>query len=118
MGPWHPRSDRRNARGHSNSGIRADVLDLRTLWPWDEAAVLASVRKTKRLLVVHEAIEVGGFGGEIVARVIDQLGPANVSIAKRLGAPRLPIPFSPPLENQIRVTTDKIVAAATAVAKA
>ena len=98
-------------------GVRADVLDLRTLWPWDEAAVLASVRKTRRLLVVHEAVEVGGFGAEIVARVIDQLGPSNVKIAKRLGAPRLPIPFSPPLENQIRVTTDKIVAAGHAAAK-
>ena len=92
-------------------GVHADVLDLRTLWPWDEAAVLASVRKTQRLLVVHEAVEVGGFGGEIVARVIDQLGTAHVKVARRLGAPRLPIPFSPPLENQIRVTTEKIIAA-------
>ena len=102
----------------TKQGIHADVLDLRTLWPWDEAAVLASVSRTKRLLVVHEAVEVGGFGGEIVARVIDQLGTSNVTIAKRLGAPRLPIPFSPPLENQIRVTTDKIIAAALAAAKA
>jgi acetoin:2,6-dichlorophenolindophenol oxidoreductase subunit beta len=102
----------------AKQGVHADVLDLRTLWPWDEAAVVASVKKTKRLLVVHEAVEVGGFGAEIVARVIDQLGPANVKVAKRLGAPRLPIPFAPPLENQIRVTTDKIIAAGLAVAKA
>ena len=101
----------------AKQGVHADVLDLRTLWPWDEAAVLASVRKTKRLLVVHEAVEVGGFGAEIVARVIDQLGPSNVKVAKRLGAPRLPIPFSPPLENQIRVTTDKIVAAGLAAVR-
>ena len=101
----------------TKQGIHADVLDLRTLWPWDEAAVVASVTKTKRLLVVHEAVEVGGFGGEIVARVIDQLGTPNVKVAKRLGAPRLPIPFSPPLENQIRVTTDKIIVAALAAAK-
>ena len=98
-------------------GVQADVLDLRTLWPWDEAAVVASVKKTKRLLVVHEAVEVGGFGAEIVARVIDELGPSHVKAAKRLGAPRLPIPFSPPLESQIRVTTDKIVAAALKAAK-
>ncbi len=101
----------------AKQGVQADVLDLRTLWPWDEAAVVASVQKTKRLLVVHEAVEVGGFGAEIVARVIDQLGPANVTVAKRLGAPRLPIPFSPPLENQIRVTTEKIVAAGLVVAR-
>ena len=98
-------------------GVHADVLDLRTLWPWDEAAVLASVKKTKRLLVVHEAVEVGGFGGEIVARIIDQLGTAHVKVARRLGAPRLPIPFSPPLENQIRVTTEKIVAAGLVAAR-
>jgi acetoin:2,6-dichlorophenolindophenol oxidoreductase subunit beta len=102
----------------AKQGVNADVLDLRTLWPWDEAAVIASVAKTKRLLVVHEAVEVGGFGAEIVARVIDHMGPANVKVAKRLGAPRLPIPFAPPLEAQIRVTTDKIVAAALAVVKA
>ncbi len=104
------------ATAMARQGVLADVLDLRTLWPWDEAAVLASVGRTKRLLVVHEAVEVGGFGAEIVARVIDQLGTANVTVAKRLGAPRVPIPFSPPLENQIRVTTDKIVAAGLAVA--
>jgi pyruvate dehydrogenase E1 component beta subunit len=98
-------------------GVQAEVLDLRSLWPWDEAAVLASVRRTKRLLVVHEAVEVGGFGAEIVARVVDKIGPAGVKVAKRLGAPRLPIPFSPPLENRIRVTTEKIVAAAKAVAR-
>ncbi|KAB2847395.1 MAG: alpha-ketoacid dehydrogenase subunit beta [Hyphomicrobiaceae bacterium] len=98
-------------------GVLADVIDLRTLWPWDEEAVLASVKKTRRLLVVHEAVEVGGFGAEIVARVVDQLGPGGVKIAKRLGAPRLPIPFSPPLESAIRVTTEKIVAAGLAAAR-
>ena len=79
---------------------------------------MASVRKTKRLLVVHEAVEVGGFGAEIVARVIDRLGPATVKVAKRLGAPRIPIPFSPPLENALRVTPEKIAAAARAAVAA
>ena len=101
----------------AKDGIECDVLDLRTLWPWDEETVLASVKRTGRLLVVHEAVEVGGFGAEIVARVVDRLGTAQVKVARRLGAPRLPIPFSPPLENQIRVTTDKIIAAGMAVAK-
>ncbi|MFY0610744.1 MAG: alpha-ketoacid dehydrogenase subunit beta [Hyphomicrobiaceae bacterium] len=95
-------------------GIKADVLDLRTIWPWDVDAVMASVRKTGRLLVAHEAVEVGGFGGEVVATVVDRLGPQNIKAAKRIGAPRIPVPFSPPLENEIRVTSEKIVAAAKA----
>ena len=102
----------------AKAGINVDVLDLRTIWPWDEDAVVASVQRTKKLLVVHEAVEVGGFGGEIVARVIDRIGTSGVKVAKRLGAPRVPVPFAPPLETQIRVTTDKIVKAAEAVARA
>jgi pyruvate dehydrogenase E1 component beta subunit len=63
------------------------------------------------LLVVHEAVEVSGFGAEIVARVVDVAGPAALKAAKRLAAPRIPIPFSPPLEAQVRVTPEKVVAA-------
>ena len=96
----------------AKDGINIDVLDLRSIWPWDEAAVVASVKRTGRLLVVHEAVEVGGFGAEIVARVVDRLGPSGLKAAKRLGAPRVPIPFAPPLETQVRVTTEKIVKAA------
>jgi pyruvate dehydrogenase E1 component beta subunit len=99
----------------AEKGVNADVIDLRSLWPWDEAAVITSVERTKRLLVVHEAVEVGGFGAEIVARVIDRLGPANLEAVRRLGAPRLPVPFSPALEDLVRVTSDKIVKAAQAV---
>lgn len=95
-------------------GISADVLDLRTIWPWDQDAVAASLEKTGRLLVAHEAVEVGGFGAEVVATMIDRLGPSNLKAVKRIGAPRLPIPFSPPLEEEIRVTPAKIVAAAKA----
>jgi acetoin:2,6-dichlorophenolindophenol oxidoreductase subunit beta len=96
-------------------GIKIDLLDLRTIWPWDEAAVVASVKKTKRLLVVHEAVEVSGFGAEIVARVVDQVGPANLKAAKRLGAPRIPIPFAPPLEAEVRLTPEKVAKAVKAL---
>ncbi len=96
-------------------GLSVDAYDLRTLWPWDEEAIVASVKRTGRLLVAHEAVEVGGFGAEIVARVIDRLGPAGVKAAKRIGAPRIPIPFAPTLENELRVTPDKIVTAAKAM---
>jgi pyruvate dehydrogenase E1 component beta subunit len=92
-------------------GIKIDLLDLRTIWPWDQEAVVASVKKTGRLLVVHEAVEVAGFGAEIVARVVDVVGPGALKAAKRLAAPRIPIPFSPPLEAEVRLSPEKIVKA-------
>ena len=93
------------------AGVSVDLLDLRTIWPWDEAAVMNSVKKTGRLLVVHEAVEVAGFGAEVVARVVDQIGPANLKAAKRLAAPRIPVPFAPPLEAQVRLSPEKVVSA-------
>jgi pyruvate/2-oxoglutarate/acetoin dehydrogenase E1 component len=98
----------------AGEGIDAEVLDLRTLWPWDQEAVSASVEKTGRLLVVQEAVSVAGFGAEVVSTVIETIGPAKVKAARRLGAPRIPVPFSPPLEDAVKVTPAKIVAAAKA----
>jgi len=99
-------------------GIKIDLIDLRTIWPWDEAAVIASVKKTGRLLVVHEAVEVAGFGAEIVATVVDRLGPGALKAARRLAAPRIPIPFAPPLEAEVRVTPAKVVRAVKALMQA
>ncbi len=101
----------RAAASLAQGGIVADVWDLRSIWPWDEEAVLASVTRTKRLLVVHEAVEAGGFGAEVVARIVSRLGPGELRAVRRLGAPRIPIPFSPPLETALRVTEAKIAAA-------
>jgi pyruvate/2-oxoglutarate/acetoin dehydrogenase E1 component len=95
----------------AGEGIAIDLLDLRTIWPWDEDAVVASVRKTGRLLVVHEAVEVAGFGAEVVARVLEQLGPSGLKAARRLAAPRIPVPFSPPLEAEVRLSPEKMAAA-------
>lgn len=92
-------------------GIKVDLLDLRTIWPWDLNAVIASVKKTGRLLVVHEAVEVSGFGAEIIARVLDDVGTGVLKAAKRLAAPRIPIPFSPPLEAEVRVSPEKVMKA-------
>jgi len=92
----------------SDSGISAEVIDLRTLWPWDRDAVLASSARTKRLLVVHEAVQVAGFGAEIAATVAEVL---NVPV-KRLGAPRIPVGYAQPLENESRLSADKIAATA------
>ena len=88
-------------------GISAEVIDLRTLWPWDRERVLASAARTGRLLVVHEAVAVGGFGAEVAATVAEELG----APVRRLGAPRIPIPYAPPLEDRARVTEDMIAAA-------
>ena len=93
-------------------GISADVLDLRTLWPWDEAAVCGSVARTRRLLVVHEAVTTGGFGGEVVSRVIERLSTSAVDAVARLGQPRVPVPFAPPLEDALKPDAPKVVAAA------
>ncbi|MEM7776567.1 MAG: transketolase C-terminal domain-containing protein [Pseudomonadota bacterium] len=93
----------------SQLGISCDLIDLRSLWPWDVDAVCASAERTGRLLVAHEAVAVGGFGSEVVATVVDRVGPGRLRTAKRIGAPRVPIPFSPPLETAVRVTPDSIV---------
>jgi acetoin:2,6-dichlorophenolindophenol oxidoreductase subunit beta len=100
----------------TREGIDVDLIDLRSIWPWDVEMVTASVKRTGRLLVAHEAVEVGGFGAEIVATVLDHVGPGGLRAVKRLGAPRVPLPFAPPLEAHLRVTTQKIIAAAKAVA--
>jgi pyruvate dehydrogenase E1 component beta subunit len=84
-----------------------EVIDLRTLWPWDRETVFASVRKTKKLLVVHEAVRAAGFGAEIAATVAEELGVP----VKRLGAPRIPVGYSKPLEDQARVGAKEILAA-------
>ena len=83
-----------------------EVIDLRTLWPWDRETVFASVRKTKKLLVVHEAVQAAGFGAEIAATVAEEL---NVPV-RRLGAPRIPAGYSKPLEDEARVTPGRILA--------
>jgi pyruvate/2-oxoglutarate/acetoin dehydrogenase E1 component len=98
-------------------GIEAEILDLRTLWPWDEEAVASSLRRTGRLLVAHEAVTVGGFGGEIVARMVERLGPAAIKAVARVGQPRVPVPFAPPLEDALKPDTAKIVAVAEALVR-
>ena len=91
----------------ARDGIDVEVIDLRTLWPWDRTTVMASVARTGRLLVVHEAVQVAGFGAEIVAAVAEELGRP----VKRLGAPRIPVGYAPTLEAEARVNSTKIAAA-------
>ncbi|MBT2303929.1 alpha-ketoacid dehydrogenase subunit beta [Variovorax paradoxus] len=89
-------------------GIDVDLLDLRTLWPWDREAVLSSCARTGRLLVVHEAVQAAGFGAEIAASAAEATG---CKVA-RLGAPRIPVGYSPVLEAQSRVGAERIVQSA------
>jgi pyruvate dehydrogenase E1 component beta subunit len=89
----------------AGEGIDVEVIDLRTLWPWDRDTVFASCAKTRRLLVAHEAVQAAGFGAEIAASVAEHTG----SAVKRLGAPRIPVGYSPVLEAESRVDAAKIV---------
>ena len=93
-------------------GIEVEVIDLRTLWPWDVEAVCASVERTARLLIAHEAVVVSGFGAEIAASVAEHCAGALRAPVRRLGAPRVPISYSPPLEAMVKVDADAIAAAA------
>ena len=79
-------------------GKEVEVLDLRSLLPWDEEAVLASVRKTGRVLVLHEAPATGGFGGELAATIGQEAFEWLDAPVGRLGALDTPVPFSKALE--------------------
>ena len=93
-------------------GLGAEVIDLRTLWPWDHEMVLQSVRSTGRLLVVHEAVRVAGFGAEIAAEVGEALWRELKGPVRRLGGPRSPVPYAEPLENVFRISPQQVAKAA------
>jgi pyruvate dehydrogenase E1 component beta subunit len=91
----------------ATSDASVEIIDLRTLWPWDRETVLTSAAKTGRLLVAHEAVQAAGFGAEIAATVAEELGVR----VKRLGGPRIPVGYSKPLEDEARVSGPAIAAA-------
>ena len=82
-------------------GIDVEVVDIRTLVPFDEESVLASVRKTGRAIVAHEAVLTGGFGGEIAARIADKAFSYLDAPVKRVAAFDAPTPFAPTLEQAV-----------------
>ena len=92
-----------------------EVIDLRSLVPLDIETVTASVRKTGRLLIVHEAVQDFGAGAEIAARIAEQLFDELRTPVRRLGAPAVPMPFSPDLEQALLPTSKAISAAARAL---
>ena len=106
------------AEAAARDGLAVEVIDLCTLWPWDREAVFASVARTGRLLVAHEAVQAAGFGAEIAASVAEALDGELKAPVRRLGAPRVPIAYAPPLENEARVSAAHIVAAVRELATA
>jgi pyruvate/2-oxoglutarate/acetoin dehydrogenase E1 component len=82
-------------------GIRAEVIDLRTLRPLDVQTLVASVRKTHRAVIVREACITGGFGAEIVSRIVEEAFDYLDAPLKRVGTPDVPIPYAKTMEDFI-----------------
>jgi pyruvate/2-oxoglutarate/acetoin dehydrogenase E1 component len=101
----------------AKEGIEAEVIDLRTLVPYDEETVLASVKKTGRALIVHEAQLTGGFGGEVAARLADAAFPWLDAPVRRVTYPDRPVPYARVLENALLPNKDKVLAEARALLK-
>ena len=99
------------------AGVSAEVIDLRTVAPWDQETVLASVAKTGRLVIAHEAVVPFGVGAEIAAVVQDRLFGRLKAPVKRIGAGFNPVPFSKPLENAHITDASKIAATVISLVK-
>lgn len=84
----------------ASEGIDCEVIDPRTLQPFDTATVVASARRTNRVVVAHEAVRFGGFGAEIAAQIQEEAFDYLDAPVARVGAPFSPVPFSPVLEQQ------------------
>ena len=93
-------------------GIEAEVIDPRTLVPLDLDTIAESVARTNRLLIAHEAVEQGGFGAELAARVQAAAFDDLDAPIERVGAPFSPVPFSPPLEDAYAPGVNEIFAVA------
>jgi pyruvate dehydrogenase E1 component beta subunit len=102
----------------SAAGVNAEIIDLRTISPWDQEAVFASVHKTKRCLIVHEAVRPFGAGAEIAAVISEQLFGSLLAPVGRVAAPFTPVPFAQSLESAFVPSPEKIAEAAINLVKA
>jgi 2-oxoisovalerate dehydrogenase E1 component beta subunit len=93
-----------------SDGVSVEIVDLRTIVPWDREAVLASARKTSKVLVLHEDTRTGGFGAEIAATIAEEAFEHLDAPIRRIAAPDSPVPFSPPLEKAFIPQIDDVVA--------
>ncbi|MFZ7126026.1 MAG: alpha-ketoacid dehydrogenase subunit beta [Desulfobacterales bacterium] len=83
----------------AGEGVEMEIVDLRTLVPLDKETILSSVRKTGRLVVLHEATRTGGFGGEVASVVMEEAFDSLRAPLRRVTGPDIPVPVSPPLER-------------------
>jgi 2-oxoisovalerate dehydrogenase E1 component len=102
-------------RLHDEIGVEVEVIDLRTIIPYDRELIAQSVAKTHRLLVVHEDIVTGGFGAEIAAWAGDELFPSLHAPIRRVGALDTHVPYEPLLERTVLPQSDDITATAAAL---
>jgi 2-oxoisovalerate dehydrogenase E1 component beta subunit len=92
-------------------GVSVEIVDLRTLIPWDRETVLDSVHRCSKVLVLHEDTRTGGFGAEVAATIAEEAFEQLDAPVKRIAAPDCPVPFSPPLEKAFIPQVDDVAAA-------
>ena len=97
--------------------ISVEIIDLRTIAPWDKETVLESVRKTSKVIVLHEDTHTGGFGAEIAATIAEEAFEFLDAPPRRITAPDTPVPFSPPLEHAFIPQVEDVVAGLRALAE-
>ena len=95
----------------AQDGTSAEVVDLRTLLPLDDAAIVRTVKKTNKVLIVHEDTRTGGLAGEIAARINEQAFEWLDGPILRVTAPDTPVPYSPPLEEAFLPNVNTLLAA-------
>jgi len=98
------------AQSLQGAGIEAEVIDLRSLQPWDKEMVFASVARTHRVVIVHEAVRAFGVGAEIAASIGEDLFDELDAQIVRVGAPFMPVPFAKSLEAQYIPGVDAVTA--------
>jgi len=98
-------------------GVSVEMIDLRTISPWDRETVIASVRKTGRCLIAHEAVTQFGVGAEIAATLSSELFGVLKKPVVRMGAPYAPVPFSKPLETAYTPDAKRIAEAVISLAR-
>src|SRR5574337_727578 len=96
----------------ATEGISLEVVDLRTLLPYDEQCVLSSVRKCSKVMLLHEDTRIGGLAGELAALIAEKAFEDLDGPIVRVTAPDTPVPFSPPLEEYFLPNVQKIADAA------
>ena len=95
----------------AQEGVQVEIVDLRSLAPLDKKTILDSVAKTGRLVVLHEANLTGGFGGEIAAVVMEEGFSHLKAPLRRVAAPDIPVPVSPPQEQFFIPNAEQLIKA-------